>query len=114
MRGAGSMVAHDVRTRRDDGVSMIDAHDIDPRHVFRDIPEIFPRLGLGSFGAGEKMGGPRDGMHSTYLDWRFSGLRCGSVQNSWRATFALGSAKEPHSLVFSKAAGYRSTHWKFA
>jgi hypothetical protein len=27
------------------------------------------------------VGGTRDGTHSTYLDLRFSGLRCGSVQN---------------------------------
>jgi hypothetical protein len=33
------------------------------------------------WGGREKMGGPRDSTHSTYLDLRFSGLRCGSVQN---------------------------------
>ena len=30
------------------------------------------------------MGGPRDGTLSRYLPRRFSGLRCGPVQNSWR------------------------------
>jgi len=38
--------------------------------------------GLGYCGAQSKVGGPRDGTHSRYLGRRFSGLRCGSVQNS--------------------------------
>jgi hypothetical protein len=42
-------------------------------------------LGMGSFEGGKKLGGPRDSGHSTYLPRRFSGLRCGSVQNSGRA-----------------------------
>lgn len=52
-----------------------------------DTPQDYQRLsqemsGLAvSFEGHRRMGGPSDGTLSTYSNRRFSGLRCGSVQN---------------------------------
>ena len=53
------------------------------------------------------MGGPRDGTHSTYLDQRFSGLRCGGClrlvrgADEWKHREApMWMMGTPGSLIF--------------